>query len=335
MGGLENKERPLVSVIVPVYRTERYLYECVESILRQSYCNLEIILVDDGSPDSCPVICDGYAQRDGRITVIHQRNKGLSAARNKGLDNMHGKYLAFVDSDDAIEKDFIMTAVDLLERRQLDGVMVEATLLNEESQVIGSRFHVVESYTETLAEKVLEMIITDRIGSQVYKCIYNSKCWEHVRFPIGRLYEDIATTFKAYINMKNPVAFIPQKLYRYRLNSQGISLSIGNDGKKVYHIFLGFREQYEYASRYCGQKAASLCMANAANAATSVMGTFASNTCEFRDAFRFFWSNRRLIIIDQNIKLKMRWKIVLKAIFPWLTKILRKLRKARYIGKNT
>ena len=91
---------PLISVIVPVYRVEKYLERCVKSILSQTYKNLEVILVDDGSPDQCPAICDACAEKDARVKVIHQENKGLSGARNAGIDAASGEYLAFVDSDD-------------------------------------------------------------------------------------------------------------------------------------------------------------------------------------------------------------------------------------------
>lgn len=96
-------ERELISVIVPVYRVEKYLKECLDSILAQTYHNLEIILVDDGSPDKCGEICERYAEIDERIFVIHQKNAGLSVARNEGLSASHGEYIMFVDSDDWIE----------------------------------------------------------------------------------------------------------------------------------------------------------------------------------------------------------------------------------------
>ena len=92
----------LISVIVPIYKVEKYLQKCVDSILAQTYSNLEIILVDDGSPDRCGELCDEYAEKDGRIRVIHKKNGGLSDARNAGIDVAAGKYLAFVDSDDYI-----------------------------------------------------------------------------------------------------------------------------------------------------------------------------------------------------------------------------------------
>jgi glycosyltransferase involved in cell wall biosynthesis len=104
----------LISVIVPVYKVEKYLPQCVDSILAQTYRNLEIILVDDGSPDSCPKICDEYAKKDGRVRVIHQKNAGVSAARNAGLDCAQGEYIGFVDWDDWIDAAMFQRLLALL-----------------------------------------------------------------------------------------------------------------------------------------------------------------------------------------------------------------------------
>lgn len=97
----------LISVIIPVYKVEKYLDECIQSVINQTYKNLEIILVDDGSPDNCGKICDEYAKKDNRIKVIHKENGGLSSARNAGLDIARGEYISFIDSDDYVSKDFI------------------------------------------------------------------------------------------------------------------------------------------------------------------------------------------------------------------------------------
>ena len=112
--------QPLISVIVPVYRAEHELRACVNSILRQTYQNLEIILVDDGSPDNCPKICDEYAAKDLRIHVIHQKNAGASSARNCGLQSASGQYIGFVDADDWIETDMYETLYDIIQRDGVD-----------------------------------------------------------------------------------------------------------------------------------------------------------------------------------------------------------------------
>ena len=107
---------PIVSVIIPVYNVESYIHRCVDSVLNQSFTDLEIILVDDGSPDNCPAICDEYAVKDCRVQVIHQENNGLSAARNAGLDRASGKYIYFVDSDDYIDKTLLATIVPYMRK---------------------------------------------------------------------------------------------------------------------------------------------------------------------------------------------------------------------------
>lgn len=114
-----------ISVIVPVYKTEQYLCACVDSILHQSYSDLEVILVDDGSPDNCPQICDDYAQRDERVRVIHQNNAGVAAARNAGLDAACGEYIAFVDSDDWIDPDMYAGMMEMANAHDCDVVMCD------------------------------------------------------------------------------------------------------------------------------------------------------------------------------------------------------------------
>ena len=111
-------EKTLISIIVPVYRTEKYLDRCVESIVNQTYKNLEIILVDDGSPDDCPKMCDEWAKKDKRIKVIHKENGGVSSARNIGIKSAKGKYIGFVDSDDYIEKEMYESLIDVLNKNK-------------------------------------------------------------------------------------------------------------------------------------------------------------------------------------------------------------------------
>ena len=120
-----------ISVIVPVYKVEKYLKRCVESIVQQTYQNIEIILVDDGSPDRCPEMCDEYARRDARIKVIHKSNGGLSDARNAGLNIASGDYISFVDSDDWIEEDFIEILYKNMKKENADISIIGYTLIWE------------------------------------------------------------------------------------------------------------------------------------------------------------------------------------------------------------
>ena len=114
------QEQPLLSIIVPVYKVEKYLTACLDSILMQTYTNFELIVIDDGSPDGCPSICDSYAARDKRLRVIHQNNAGLAAARNKGLDEARGDLIGFVDSDDTISPSMYMVLYEAMSGSKAD-----------------------------------------------------------------------------------------------------------------------------------------------------------------------------------------------------------------------
>lgn len=134
MSGTDRKEirldNPFFSIIIPVYKTEKYLRECLDSILRQTCGEFEAIVVDDGSPDGCPEICDSYAAQDSRITVIHKENEGVVKARNTALGLVKGKYLVFVDSDDWVESDMLEVYRDLIEDNQADMVIPEIIIWN-------------------------------------------------------------------------------------------------------------------------------------------------------------------------------------------------------------
>lgn len=117
------EENPIISVIVPVYKVEKYLEKCADSIINQTYKNLEIILVDDGSPDNCGKICDEYANKDKRIKVIHKKNEGVSVARNCGIENSHGKWISFVDADDYIEENYFEILLSEIQKDSADFIM--------------------------------------------------------------------------------------------------------------------------------------------------------------------------------------------------------------------
>ena len=123
--------QPLISVIVPIYKVEEYLYKCVKSILAQTYTNLEIILVDDGSPDNCPAICDEFAAKDSRVTVVHKKNGGVSSARNVGLDTATGEYIGFVDGDDYIEPTMYETLYKYIVDNNTDVSVINCRIVDE------------------------------------------------------------------------------------------------------------------------------------------------------------------------------------------------------------
>lgn len=216
-------ERPLVSVIVPVYNVERQLDRCVSSIVGQRYDNLEIILVDDGSPDGCPAKCDAWAERDSRITVIHQKNGGLSAARNAGLDIMTGAYVAFVDSDDYVESDYISRMLDAAKKHDAD--MVVCSICHEDEHAVpSSRNHsIVECDTAISGREGLHYLGGDTAADYVtaWNKLYSAQLWQEIRFPAGKLHEDEFTTYKVMDRCKT-VVVVPDKLYHYVQNDGSI-----------------------------------------------------------------------------------------------------------------
>jgi len=125
-----------VSIIVPIYKVEDYLVRCLDSLVNQSFEDIEIILVDDGSPDNCPIICDEYAQKDNRIVVIHKQNGGVSAARNSGIEVAKGKYITFCDSDDYVDNDFVKTLVETIEKENTDSVSSNLHYLSKKYEPI-------------------------------------------------------------------------------------------------------------------------------------------------------------------------------------------------------
>ena len=208
-----------ISVIVPVYKVEPYIHRCVDSILGQSFSDFELILVDDGSPDNCGVICDAYAQKDSRVHVIHQENGGLSLARNAGIDwmlvNSEAQWLTFVDSDDCIHPEML--------ERLLRAARQQKTLIS------------VCAYTETSGGELPEAdgrqefwqaadFFVEHYVSAVIACgkLYHRSCFSQIRYPAGKLHEDEFVTYRLLFAAER-IAFLPSPLYAYFVNPKGIT----------------------------------------------------------------------------------------------------------------
>lgn len=182
----------MISIIIPVYHVEEYLAECLDSVLGQTYRDLEIILVDDGSADACPAICDEYAGKDERIIVIHQQNQGLSGARNAGLDVAKGEYVTFLDADDRY------TSSEVLEK-------MHAQMVEQKADILFSKYRRINEAGKPLEEKreqgISRVIDENQFWSLwekrednslvvVYTKLYRRKIWETLRYPVGKIHED-------------------------------------------------------------------------------------------------------------------------------------------------
>jgi len=185
---------PLVSVIVPVYKVEQYLDRCIQSILCQTYRNLEVILVDDGSPDKCGYICDSYKEKDKRIKVIHKQNGGLSSARNAGIIMAKGDYLSFIDSDDWITIDMFEYMVTLIKQYQADIVSISYLLTEDVNQKIPSRMRIKVMNKEKALEYFMETGMQHRVSDYpAWGKLFKRYLFKEIRFPVGTLYEDYPT----------------------------------------------------------------------------------------------------------------------------------------------
>lgn len=207
----------LISIIVPIYNVEKYLPKCIKSIQAQTYKNLEIILVDDGSPDGCGDICDDFAENDNRIKVIHKENGGLSDARNAGIDIATGRYLAFVDSDDYISNRFVEELYSSIKDSDADIAICNFELVNEHGKVIEN---VVPS---PLIDGIYdgEDIFNNKFAAPghwywaiAWNKLYKSEVFNNLRFEKGKLHEDEYFANRVFL-LTNRVVVINNKLYYY------------------------------------------------------------------------------------------------------------------------
>lgn len=202
-----------ISVIVPVYNVEKYIDKCMDSITNQTYKNLEIILVDDGSTDSSGKICDEYAKKDNRIKVIHKENGGLSSARNAGIDIASGKYIGFIDSDDYIELDMYETLYNIITEKNADisacGVI---DVYNNNTKVVKNDSRIVELNTEQALKTFLEAKGTGHSVFAVNK-LYKKEVFENIRYPIGRIAEDAFVIVEILLQCKKVVITTAKKYY--------------------------------------------------------------------------------------------------------------------------
>lgn len=236
---------PKISVIVPVYKVEPFLKRCVDSLLGQSFGDFQLILVDDGSPDSCGAMCDEYAQKDGRVVVIHRENGGLSAARNTGIDwafaNSEAQWLAFVDSDDWVHEDYLKRLYEAVENTgcKLSVCGFFRTTDGEFPEVGKAAFSVMEA-----GEYYCSDTVHDGVTAVAWNKLYHKSLFEKLRYPVGKLHEDEFTTYRA-VYQAGQVAVMEDVLYAYYQNPAGIMGSKWNP--KRLHVLEAFEEQIAFA----------------------------------------------------------------------------------------
>ncbi|MFJ7827544.1 glycosyltransferase family 2 protein [Psychrobacillus sp. NPDC096623] len=233
----------VITIIVPIYKVENYLHRCVDSILNQTYKGLEIILVNDGSPDSCGKICDEYAKLDERVKVIHKKNGGLSDARNAGVEIAQGEYISFVDSDDWIGENYIKKLYQLLINTNSDISVCNFIKTSTEKLQVDILMEEIYEYSNV---KALEQLY-GRFGVQMVTAwgkLYKRKLFEGIRFPVDRIHEDEFTTYKLIYKAKKIVLTTAQLLY-YWQREDSIT-GIGFNIKHRLDVIDAFKERAEF-----------------------------------------------------------------------------------------
>lgn len=233
-----------ISVVIPVYNVEKYLSECLDSVVNQTYKNLQIILVDDGSTDFSGKICDVYAEKDNRITVVHQKNAGAGAAKNTGLELIDGDYFSIIDSDDYIELDMYEKMVNSLEKYNADIVqcLFKDVFVNDS---FDRKYKLKGNYPKVLTSKrFLKEYLYDWKYAIFWNKLFKSSLLKEIRFPVGRKIDDEFFTYKLVCNAKK-VVNIDNILHNYRMRKTSV-MNENDTDRLIYDRIDCFVERYDY-----------------------------------------------------------------------------------------
>ena len=312
---------PLISVIVPVYKVESFIHECVDSIIDQTFENLEIILINDGSPDRCGEICDEYAKQDNRIIVVHKKNGGLSSARNAGLDICKGEYIAFIDSDDIIHQQFIEHLYTNMKGADL--VFCEMLLFDKGFNI--SKPEIDNVLCEEFESKtLLSQIMTFKPPNVVVACnkLYKRRLWNVVRFPLKKIHED-EFVIHEILDQCQKVSFVNAKLYFYRKREESI-MSLANGDKAT----LDKLEAYSLRRKFFLQKKMykEVNEMNTAILEQCTMQTIKPDNLSWKEM------NIEIILFQNSLSVYMKLILLIKKINYRLYRVLQSGKK--YIEKK-
>lgn len=211
-----------ISIIIPVYKVEAYLSECLDSVIKQTYQNLEIILVDDGSPDKCGEICDQYAQRDSRIRVLHKENAGVARARNDGIEIATGEYISFIDSDDWIAENTYETLYKGLKEADADCAVGGCVTVLDKDGVLKYQKGTRKGLGCMSAEEAMKGVLLR--GSAIWNRLFKKEVFLNIRFPLDRINDDEVVALHSYAECKK-IVFLDADTYYYRIRSNSITTS--------------------------------------------------------------------------------------------------------------
>ena len=231
----------LVSVVIPVYNVQEYIEKCINSLINQTYSNIELILVDDGSIDNSGNICDNWSNKDSRIKVIHKENGGLSSARNEGLKYVNGQYVMFVDSDDYISTNAIKEMISVIQSKNADIVISNRIHFYDDGTEIVKYKQLNDIFIMNSEQAIKEMNYNRCFDMSAHCKLYKSSLFKNIKFPIGKLSEDMFVMYKIF-DKADIIIYFPKPLYYYYQRSGSISKT----PKLNYDYVQAFKEQMEY-----------------------------------------------------------------------------------------
>lgn len=319
-------EEALVSVIIPVYNVKPYLAACMESVLAQSYQRLEILLIDDGSTDGSGEMCNQYSQIDTRIAVVHQKNAGLSAARNTGLARMHGQYVVFIDSDDVVHADYVKCQVEEIVKHQADIVLCGCQKVSwnykkpqmDEEQKSMQQCRVLDK------EQATSEMLSGKLPMYAHSKLYKAELFQQVIFPEGAWFEDVPVLW-ALLKKINQVVVVPRDLYYYRQRTDSIvhqefSAKRMDQVRVAEEIYKEVRKDAKLAvlaGRRC-----FFCMAD--NLAM-VTGEFPEEQKRLEQGVQRY---RRMVLADKSAPISLKVLAVAAYLSPKLVRVLGRAFKA-------
>ena len=237
---------PKLSVIVPVYKVEKYIHQCLDSLLAQDYEDMEILLIDDGSPDRCGAICDDYAKKDARVRVIHQENQGIAEVRNVGVREARGDYIAFADSDDYLCPGMFSKMMGCFDNETVDMVVCDYYTFYDDAVDQLAREHRPIDNSWPI-EKIRDEYLIDRYPAFMWNKIYRRSLFDGVSIPTGIVYEDLYVMAPLVAKARG-IVYVPEPFYCYRqhASSFGVTAKI----KKKWGMYLSWRERERVCEAY-------------------------------------------------------------------------------------
>lgn len=327
-------EEPLISIIVPIYKVEKYLKECVDSILAQTYQNFELILVDDGSPDSCPAMCDEFAKRDSRVVVIHKENGGLSDARNAGLDIARGKYICFVDSDDYIAPTMYEVLMKRIVSDKSDLAVCEYVRVYDSGEKLKNKQLHQKAHNKcyTSNEFIADLFIHNS-GAYVVAVnkLYHKNIFRKLRFPVGKQHEDEFIIHHVIAQCKK-ISYIEDELYYYR-QREGSIISKGFNVKSLdYGDALIDRYHFTKRNKYEEWKNDTVCRLSSQLEKWNI---YAKDNIEIRKKYNELRRKSLFLVFEKNSwswynrhgRLYMKMKLIMPGVAEFINNLYNKVRK--------